>query len=309
MRAREDAVLTPANARLLQHVAAALEPAGVTGPLRVTGSAPGGCIHESIRVQTADGSRLFLKTNSAARADLFVQEAAGLEHLRVAGGPRIPEVLGTGVGAARAWLALEHIELQSRGDPAAFGHALARLHGCSAGAFGAAQDNYIGTTAQPNGWYGDWAEFWRERRLGHQLELAERDNHRHLAERGRWLAEHLDPLLTEHRPQPSTLHGDLWAGNAAYDESGCGVLFDPAFYYGDRETDIAMTELFGGFPSEFYAAYREAWPLDHGYTLRREVYNLYHVLNHAHLFGGAYVQSAERMIERLLAELGVGSGK
>jgi fructosamine-3-kinase len=99
------------------------------------------------------------------------------------------------------------------------------------------------------------------------------------------------------------LHGDLWSGNYSFDASGQPVVFDPAIYYGDRETDIAMTELFGGFPAAFYAAYREAYPLDPGYSVRKTLYNLYHILNHLNLFGGGYRRQAEQMMSRLLAEI------
>ena len=120
--------------------------------------------------------------------------------------------------------------------------------------------------------------------------------------KGENLADKLPALFLDYRPQASLLHGDLWHGNAAL----CGeapAVFDPAVYHGDRETDLAMTELFGGFPEAFYAAYREAWPLSEGYETRKTLYNLYHVLNHLNLFGSGYRGQAERMIERLLAEL------
>jgi len=292
--------MATANARLLAQIADQVDPTGALAPLRPRGSAAGGCLHDTLCVATAHGTNLFIKTTTGDQADLLAQEAAGLQQLRVDQGPRVPQVFGSGVAEGRAWLALEWIDLQRRGDAAELGRALARLHQHSAERFGAAHDNYIGTTPQPNGWYADWAAFWRECRLGPQLERAARSGHKRLAERGWHLAEHIESLLADHRPQPSLLHGDLWAGNAAYDHSGQGVVFDPATYYGDREADIAMTELFGGFSTAFYAGYRELWPLAPGYEQRRELYNLYHMLNHAHLFGGGYVHNTERLTERLL---------
>ena len=117
------------------------------------------------------------------------------------------------------------------------------------------------------------------------------------------MQDRLADFFPGYSPRPSLLHGDLWGGNFAYAD-GEPVLFDPAVYFGDREADLAMTELFGGFPAAFYAAYREAWPLDPGYGVRKTLYNLYHVLNHYNLFGGSYADQAEAMATRLLAERG-----
>lgn len=290
---------------LLDAVGAALAPAGYAVPLQADGPISGGCINEAMRARTADGHPLFVKTGGLACADQFAAEALGLGALSVTGGPRVPVPLGHGTAGDQAWLALEYIDLRpGAGDPATFGRALATMHAATGEAFGWQRDNHIGSTPQPNGAWHDWTAFWRNQRLGHQLDLAEADGHRRVAERGRRLAERLGELLAGHAPAPSPLHGDLWAGNAGYDEHGRGTILDPAFYYGDREADLAMTELFGGFPSAFYAGYREAWPLDAGYAVRRTLYNLYHVLNHAHLFGGGYAARAGRMIDELLVEVG-----
>jgi fructosamine-3-kinase len=110
-------------------------------------------------------------------------------------------------------------------------------------------------------------------------------------------------LFADYQPMPSLLHGDLWSGNYAVTQAGEPIIFDPAVYYGDREADLAMTELFGGFSQRFYAAYNETWPLDSGYQLRKTFYNLYHILNHFNMFGGGYARQAERMIEQLLSDL------
>jgi fructosamine-3-kinase len=146
--------------------------------------------------------------------------------------------------------------------------------------------------------------FWRRPRQGFQLELAARNglgrDIQHLGER---LMEAF-PTLMDHAPSPSLLHGDLWGGNLGHDDQGNPVIYDPATYYGDREAEIAMTELFGGFGAAFYDAYNAAWPLDAGYRTRRTFYNLYHILNHANMFGGGYVGQARRMMEQLLAALG-----
>jgi len=162
------------------------------------------------------------------------------------------------------------------------GEQLADLHRHTSpdGRFGWHRDNYIGATPQANGWKESWAEFWLERRLRPQLELAGRN--------GFVLEAPPLGLLDGHEPKPCLLHGDLWSGNAGFTLQG-PVVFDPAVYYGDREADLAMTELFGGFPREFYEAYQEAYPLENGYELRKQLYNLYHLLNHLNLFGAGYL--------------------
>jgi fructosamine-3-kinase len=165
-------------------------------------------------------------------------------------------------------------------------------------------DNTIGSTPQKNTPRQDWVAFWREQRLGYQLQLAARQGHGGALQRqGEQLLEYLPDFFTDHRPQASLLHGDLWSGNYSIDSQGQPVIFDPAVYFGDREADLAMTELFGGFGAEFYAAYNSSWPLEPGYAVRKTLYNLYHILNHLNLFGGGYLSQAQRMIQHLLAEV------
>jgi fructosamine-3-kinase len=148
-------------------------------------------------------------------------------------------------------------------------------------------------------------EFWREHRLGYQLGLAEqRGGPANLLRKGEQLMQLVPNLFTDYQPRPSLLHGDLWSGNYAVTREGDPIIFDPAVYFGDREADLAMTELFGGFSRRFYQAYNEAWPLDKGYQVRKTFYNLYHILNHFNMFGGGYGGQAERMTEQLLNELG-----
>ena len=258
--------------------------------LGITAAEPvsGGCIHRCYRA-TLFGRAVFLKVNDARLADAFAAEADGLAALRAAG-CTAPEPLSHGAAGASSFLLMEFLELKSRGDFAALGRMLAALHGRQGERFGWARDNYIGSTPQQNGTHESWAEFWREQRLGPQLALARRNGYE------------LDPppvgLLDSHRPQPSLLHGDLWSGNAGFLAGGAPVLFDPAVYYGDREADLAMTELFGGFPREFYSAYG---PLPAGYETRKHLYNLYHLLNHLNLFGGGYLGQVKATL-RLLAD-------
>jgi protein-ribulosamine 3-kinase len=239
----------------------------------------GGCIHRCYRA-TLLGGHCFLKVNERAFAGAFRAEAEGLEALRGAG-CRAPRPLKHGVEGDSAYLMLEWLELARSGDFAALGHMLAQLHRNEGARFGWDADNYIGATPQKNGWYDSWAEFWRERRLKPQIELAR--------SQGFDLAMPSLRLLDGHQPKPTLVHGDLWSGNSGFLPGGAPVLFDPAVYYGDREADLAMTELFGGFPREFYAAYGRELPLDAGYPQRRHLYNLYHLLNHLNLFGAGYL--------------------
>ncbi len=274
-------------------------------PIELTDAqgAGGGCINRACVVRSRDGRRYFVKLNQAHRLAMFEAEAAGLEEIRATGALRAPRPIACGVSAGEAWLALEYLDLGGGGDPALLGRRLAQMHRHTAREFGWQRDNTIGRTPQINTPTLDWIAFYRERRLRPQYRLAaENGAPRQLMNLGERLLETFAGLFDGYRPQPSLLHGDLWGGNYAYCD-GEPVVFDPAVYYGDREADLAMTELFGGFPAEFYAAYREAWPLDAGYRVRRELYNLYHVLNHYNLFGGGYLAQAQRMTERLLAEL------
>ncbi|MCA1791598.1 MAG: fructosamine kinase family protein [Thioalkalivibrio sp.] len=147
-------------------------------------------------------------------------------------------------------------------------------------------------------------EYLREHRLAFQRRLARGNGAgKALLDTVARLETDLEALLGDHRPRPSLLHGDLWSGNWGFLNDGAPTLFDPAVYYGDREADIAMMELFGHPGREFFAAYTEVQPLDAGYPVRRELYNLYHILNHFNLFGGGYASQAERMARRLLSEL------
>jgi fructosamine-3-kinase len=265
----------------------------------------GGCINAGYRVGGA-GRRYFVKLNSAARAAMFEAELEGLTAIAATGTLRVPRPVCVGRDADHSWLVLEHLELAHAGGQAmaALGERLAALHRCSAARFGWHRDNTIGATPQHNAWCPDWVEFWRERRLAFQLRLAADNGHRGALQRlGARLLAHVQDFFMHDRPAPSLLHGDLWAGNAACTAGGEPVTYDPACYYGDREADLAMTELFGGFSPGFYAAYRDTWPVPAGYAVRRDLYNLYHVLNHLNLFDGGYGAQAERMIERLLSEV------
>ena len=262
----------------------------------------GGDINRATLLTCGD-RQFFVKLNTARYAEMFSAEAAGLRALAAATALRVPEPICEGVQEDKAFLVLEYLELGGSGDQYAAGAALAELHRISEPRFGWLRDNTIGTTPQHNDWHTDWSEFWRERRLGFQLDLAEQQGYGRDLRAGRELQARVGELLHGHKPIASLLHGDLWRGNFAFDAQGRPAIFDPAVYFGDREADLAMTELFGGFSAEFYAGYGEHWPPDAGYAVRKTLYNLYHVLNHLHLFGGGYLHQARAMIAQLLAEL------
>jgi protein-ribulosamine 3-kinase len=281
------------------------EASGAPFTIESRAGAGGGCINEC-HVIRGGGRALFVKLNAPERAEMFSAEAAGLSEIARTKTIRVPQPVCHGVSSAACWLVLEHLELRA-GDDAdmrALGRCLARMHRVTAREHGWDRGNTIGATPQVNVRSRDWIAFWRERRLKFQLRLAASNGHgERLVESGERLMERLPAFFSGHDPLPSLLHGDLWSGNAAVAASGEPVIFDPAVYYGDREADLAMTELFGGFPPAFYDAYRAECPLDAGYAVRKHLYNLYHVLNHLNLFGGSYRLQAERMIGQLLAQV------
>lgn len=277
--------------------------ARLSTPVRACVPVGGGCIARACRLET-DAGRFFLKWGDAAVARTFRAEARGLRALRSAGSPlRVPEVRAAEEATAGGpgFLLLEWIEAGEKGPRfwERFGRGLAILHACTAERFGFETDNFIGRTPQPNTPMAEWPAFFRVRRLEPQAERARAA--------GRWprawdapfeaLCARLDALLPR-RPAPSLLHGDLWSGNFMVARDGAAVLIDPAVYFGHAETDLAMTELFGGFDPRFHDAYAEARPLDAGYAERRDVYNLYHLLNHLNLFGEGYAGSVAAVLRR-----------
>lgn len=281
--------------------------AAATGaPFTVRAGQPvaGGCINQAYRLR-GDGVDYFVKLNDANALDMFEAEAEGLAEMASADAIRVPRPVTTGVSGASSFIVMEHVDLGGRPDPARAGAQLAAMHRRCSDRFGWHRHNTIGSTPQINSQEEDWITFWRQHRLGFQLGLAARRGIGRRAEsRGERLLTSFEPLFSGYQPQPSLLHGDLWGGNAGADAHGDPVIFDPATYYGDRETDLAMTELFGGFGNGFRQGYEAIWPLDGGYGMRKTFYNLYHILNHYNLFGGGYGAQAEAMIDSVLAELG-----
>jgi fructosamine-3-kinase len=271
---------------------------------RAAGDVSGGSINDAHRYETERGP-VFVKRGERAAYAMFAAEAMGLEVLARTQTVRTPRVLAVGEWERGAYLALEWIGL-GRGDrssEAVLGEQLAWLHRTTQAEFGWSRDNTIGATPQINTPSADWTAFFREQRLRFQLQLAAKHGaSAKLRDDGERLCESLGAFFTSYRPAPSLLHGDLWGGNWGADADGLPVVFDPAVYFGDREADVAMTRLFGGFGAAFYAAYRSTWAPDAGAPVRTTLYNLYHVLNHFNLFGGGYAAQAEGMIDQLLAE-------
>lgn len=260
----------------------------------------GGDISSAWQVFT-ESAAVFLKTGPLEFLEIFSAEAEGLEELRQADAVRVPDVLAYGQSARDAYIALEWMDFSGR-DRAAevlLGTQLALQHRRLDERFGWHRDNMIGTTPQLNDREDDWIRFFRERRLLVQLQLAESNGFGgDLLREGARLAKNLESLFDGYLPEPSLLHGDLWGGNWS-SVSGVPVIFDPAVYYGDRESDLAMTRLFGGFGSSFYRAYEDAWPLAEGHQERVALYQLYHVLNHLNMFGGSYLSRALSLIREL----------
>jgi fructosamine-3-kinase len=270
-----------------------------------SGEVPGGSVSRCLRWET-DGGPVFVKLAAVAQASAFEAEADGLRALSAAAALRVPDVLAVASAGDECALVLEWIEAGpcSTRSEERLGRQLAALHRCTGARFGWHRDNTIGRTPQSNEPSDDWVRFYAERRLDFQLQLAARNGlDSRVIERGHRLAELCAVFFAGHRPVPSLLHGDLWGGNwATVAGSDEPVIFDPAVYFGDREADLAMTRLFGGFGPAFYRAYAEAWPLAAGAETRSRLYDLYHVLNHWNLFGGGYGRQAATMIEQLLAE-------
>jgi len=265
--------------------------------------AGGGSINRSYHITTLAGAGYVLKTNVQSALGMFEAEYEGLETLRRADAIRVPEPIQVSAAGDRSFLLLEYIEFghKTAAAAAACGHALAQLHRQVKPRFGWHRDNTIGSTPQINSWSDDWVGFLRDARLGYQLQLAAANGIAATTQAaGQHLLARLPEFFVDYTPAASLLHGDLWGGNWGATFGEVPVIFDPATYYGDREADIAMTKLFGGFGPEFYTAYNESWSLDAGFRRRCDLYNLYHILNHFNLFGGGYEYQAAELLATLL---------
>ncbi|MBL7003899.1 MAG: fructosamine kinase family protein [Gammaproteobacteria bacterium] len=263
-------------------------------------SLSGGNINNAFKISNGEQS-YFVKMNRKSQLYMFEAEKIGLECIADTNTLLVPTPIVTGVYGSESYLVLEYIDLQGHSDSARFGQKLAQLHLACESRFGFDIDNTIGSTPQVNAWTDSWVKFWQTHRLGYQLELAHKNGLSHqLIEAGEKLIDKTPYFFTDYAPKASLLHGDLWSGNWSANQQGEPVIYDPAPYYGDHEADLAMTELFGHPGINFYPAYKETFVIDEGYATRKLFYNVYHILNHANLFGGGYISQAQNAIEQLL---------
>ncbi len=265
----------------------------------------GGDSHTAYQLHTT-AQNYFLKLAPLHQLPILEAEQHNLNALLQSNTLSCPTPYATGIDQDHAWLLMEFILLTPSGNEAQRGKDLALMHhqiNRKLQPFGWFEDNFIGLTVQQNTWSSDWVHFYGQHRLLPQLELSQlKGAPSTLYQSGRKLINVLPFWFQDYQPEASLLHGDLWAGNSAFNSEGEPIFFDPACYYGDRETDLAMTELFHGFSPDFYQGYHEIFPIDSGYQQRKSLYQLYHQLNHFNLFGGTYLQQAEQSIQQLLQQ-------
>ena len=256
----------------------------------------------NLTFKVSDGQRCyFIKINNKDYLENYQAEAYSLKQLNTLANIASPKVTTLGTSLDKSFLVLDYIDF-SKAKPILWyqlGQQLAQMHyETRHGQFGWQHDNYIGSTIQPNQWSSNWTTFFADQRIAWQLQL--------LSERSIVLGniEHIAQVchdaLLHHQVTPCLVHGDLWQGNTGFSGEQA-MIFDPACYYGDREVDIAMTELFGHFPDDFYHGYQAEYPLDEGYGQRKLVYNFYHILNHANIFGGIYIDQAKAALSRIMS--------
>lgn len=263
----------------------------------------GGCINDAYKL--SDGvMHYFVKLNKPQYAEMLAAERDGLDELANSQTIRVPRPVAHGASDSYSFLITEYLSLGGRMDNARFAADLAAMHQTTSGKFGWLRNNTIGLTPQNNRQCDLWVEFFAEYRLGEQLRLAEANGApTAMLDHGWKLAESLNALFSQYQAIASLLHGDLWGGNYSSMSDGTPVIFDPAVYYGDHETDLAMMELFGHPGEDFFSAYRDRFPIDADYPVRRTLYNAYHIINHFNLFGGGYAAQADHMLCRTLSEI------
>jgi fructosamine-3-kinase len=272
----------------------------------------GGCINQVYEIEnnsvadqaSSQSGHYFVKLNQEHLVEMFAAEARGLLEIAATATIKVPIPICWGVSGGRSYLVLEYLDLTTKVSDrewSQLGGHLAALHRhqiTTNSEFGWHVNNTIGSTPQINTWERDWTVFFTRHRIGYQLTLA-RQKGAHFA-RADELLSAIDQILDRHQPSPSIVHGDLWSGNASFSSTGLPIIYDPATYWGDREVDVALTELFGGFPRAFYQGYDRVYPLDPGYSQRKVLYNLYHILNHYNLFGRSYYDQAQQSIDSIL---------
>lgn len=268
-------------------------------------SVHGGDINKTFKI--SDGlTPYFVKINDKHYYELLEAEAYSLEKIQDTQQIHCPEVITLGCSSKHSFLVLSHLSLTPNqvnnwyqlGQQLALFHQHTASETNGAKEFGWQHDNFIGKTYQPNRWHKKWRVFFAEQRIAWQLQLLQEKS----ISLGNidYIGQICHDLLGQHKSVPCMVHGDLWQGNLGFD-SDIPTVFDPASYYGDREVDLAMTELFGSLPREFYRGYQDQYPLDQGYEERKLIYNFYHILNHANLFGGIYIDQAKAMLARIVA--------
>ena len=261
----------------------------------------GGDISLAYALETNDG-RFFLKTNHISNLEIFESERDSLNALNIASAYSVPQVLCIGSFEQKAYIVMEFLELNHHGNQFELGQLLANIHltpVTDRANYGWKKSNFIGTTPQPNQWKTRWKDFWIENRLLPQLKHAFKNGYRDSLGNCDALLKSVESELASHQPKHALLHGDLWSGNFGFHKQK-PVIYDPASYIGDRETDLALTELFGGFNEQFYQGYQKAYPVNEGYSNRKHVYNLYHALNHLNLFGDSYLTLCKTHINKLI---------
>ena len=260
----------------------------------------GGDINQAYSI-SGQKQKFFVKLNSSSRFDMFEAEAKGLKQIEDSHTIKVPNFISCGVFENHSFLILEWLNISKSGDMADVAVSLAKMHKTTSKNFGFASDNFIGSTPQINQWKSNWIDFFAENRLKPQLQwLKEKGVAGRIQNSINELTSQLDRFFIDYNPEPSLIHGDLWQGNYGFNLDGIPVIYDPACYYGDFEADLAMMELFGNPGELFFSEYNKHNPNDEGYAVRKNIYNLYHLLNHANLFGSSYLTQIEMSANRLL---------
>ena len=269
---------------------------GITFEILNANPIAGGCINESYQIKD-NNHCYFVKLNHKNTMYMLAAEADGLREMAATKTIKVPSPVCLGTNNQKAYLVLDYIPSTNGKSQMQLGKNLAKLHSIHQIKFGWHRDNNIGLTKQLNPLTDDWPEFFRKYRLEFQIKLA-KENGFHF-QGTELLLNKFDDFFCGYTPKPSLLHGDLWCGNFSFDDLGIPFVFDPSNYYGDREAEFGLTEMFGGFSAEFWDGYSSIYPLDQGFSIRKRIYQLYHTLNHLNLFGSQYAYNTQALIKKL----------